>query len=113
MKFAMRTLFAARILTLAALISLPASAWTPSGQISKIKRLYTYESGVPLLIVQLENPVMYCYVPDNNGENKRLSNLLTALALSQMKAEFFCHDLAEDKGGWPAHRVHRVSPVPE
>ena len=86
-------------------------AWTPSGQISKVVRLYMYEASVPPTIIQLENPTIYCYVPDSSIDNKKVINLLMALSISGKSAEFFCHDAEESVGGYPVHRLHRVTPV--
>ena len=75
-----------------------AMAWIPSGEQSKVVRLF--RSGV------------YCYVPHSAGENKKIINLLLALSISEKKAEFYCHDLTETIGGvFPAHKLHRITPV--
>lgn len=86
-------------------------AWTPSGQISKVVRLYVYEPGVTQTIIQLENPTIYCYVPDSTIESRKVINLLIALSISGKSAEFFCHDAEEAVNGFPVHRLHRITPV--
>ena len=100
------------ILGIACLLSAQgAVAWTPSGELSKVVRLYMFEETSPLTVIQLESG-LFCYVPHSAGENKKVINLLLALSISEKKAEFYCHDLTETiSGGFPAHKLHRISPI--
>ena len=97
--------------TVALLAAQGALAWTPSGELSKVVRLYMFEETGPATVIQLESG-SYCYVPHSAGENKKVINLRLALSISEKKAEFYCYDLTETIGGvFPAHKLHRITPI--
>lgn len=89
------------------LFSINVYAWTPNGEVSYIKEIITYGSDSPTVLVRLESGI-YCYLPNTDGENKKMYELLKDIKNFGKRGVFHCHDNKENPSGILANRIHRV-----
>ena len=87
--------------------SMNAFAWIPDGEISYIKDIITYGSDSAAVIIRLESN-NYCYLPNTDGENKKMYDLLRDIKNFGKRGMFHCHDGLDSPAGISAHRIHRV-----
>lgn len=85
------------------LVSPGAMAWTPNGETVTIDNIYQWEENRD--VVFKTSLGHYCYIP---ATETAMYSLVLSLMTSGKRASIHCHDATVNKGGYDAHRVHRV-----
>lgn len=93
-------------------ITATANAWIRIEN-ADIKEVISYEgagpSGFSTFLftggVEDGSPSLYCFVPINE---KVLIATILSFVSSGVKVQVHCHDVEENKGGIPAHKLHRI-----
>lgn len=96
-----------RVLGSFILLSASAShAWIPGGEIASIDEIIQWQDNLPI-VFKLSNGY-HCWIPN---EEKAAYSLILSLYASGKKASIYCHDAEENKGGYLAHRLHRITAI--
>lgn len=91
------------LLSLIALLSSTAFAWTPSGEKVTVDLIYEWQDNN--VIIFKTSLGHYCYIP---ADEKNMYSLVLSLMATGKQASIHCHDSEENYGGILAHRVHRI-----
>jgi len=87
------------------LITSTCNAWVFTGEVT-ITEVIQWENEKNIVLV-LSNPEKTkCYVP---LIEKNLHSLVLSLYMSGKTFNAHCHDVADDVGGYPSHKIHRIN----